>query len=233
MVGTSLAAWNLSRPDDKVLLAAAPLQIVQGDLAFFRPEGCVEYDAAGGIHSARIKGEVFMNNGDDALIVTTDFRVFVGSRSWDSIGEWRVLAGDRIRDISLSLTGEPGAPGSAQPIPRGITRCMLFIEKLETFVPPATGSPPLGPGAQLGIAYPYSVRTHCGVTIMQFDGRWWKVSPPLSEDPYNPPPGWDDNVERGTIRLLSHDQAEFRTSRGAVAKLVPTQTPKTDPFACE
>lgn len=200
----------------------APLRIVDGALATSHPGRCEEFRTAEGT-SARISGEVIENQGDQALIISTEFRVTVGEQEWNAARTWRVPVGGTIDDVRLTTPD-----GEIQTIEGSVTRCILFIERQGTYLPPITDPPPDGAGVKLGASYPYIWETHCGATILVFDGRWWNPSPPLSDDPHNPPPGWDDG-QPGTLELITRDRARFTTDGGQRVNLVPAPTPTADP----
>jgi hypothetical protein len=68
-------------------------------------------------------------------------------------------------------------------------------------------------GVTRGTGYAYVLETHCGILGAYFDGRLWVAAPPLSDGSGNPPRGWGNPFQRGTMRLTSPDQAEFRAGR--------------------
>jgi hypothetical protein len=86
---------------------------------------------------------------------------------------------------------------------------------------PRDADPPCGPGALPGVAYPYELRTHCGIADTFFDGRFWVADPPLDDGSHNPPRGWDNPTQEGTISLLAADRAQFRSDRDLVARFRP------------
>jgi hypothetical protein len=83
---------------------------------------------------------------------------------------------------------------------------------------------------EIGVPYPHKLFVHCGVLGTHFAGRDWDASPPLQSSPGNPPQGWDENEEPGTITLESADRATFRSSRGdRTATFVPRPAGSPDP----
>jgi hypothetical protein len=74
---------------------------------------------------------------------------------------------------------------------------------------------------KLGVSYPYTLPTHCGVVGAYFNGRLWRASPPLTDGSGNPPPGWANPFQVGTMRLRSATWAEFRTRAGLRASFRP------------
>lgn len=81
--------------------------------------------------------------------------------------------------------------------------------------------PPCGPGAELGKLYPFALYTHCGVRSAYFDGRRWIADPVLSDESGNPPPGWGNPSERGTMVLVKEDLARFTSTSGNTAEFRP------------
>jgi hypothetical protein len=74
----------------------------------------------------------------------------------------------------------------------------------------STPSPSPTKEVQVGVPYPHKLFVHCGTLGTTFAGRNWDADPSISE--HNPPPGWDENEEPGTMTLISQDRAEFRSS---------------------
>lgn len=68
--------------------------------------------------------------------------------------------------------------------------------------------PPYGPGAEVGREYHYELYVHCGVEWALIDGEWW-TTPLLSDGHRNPPDGWGNPVDSGTLVLLDGDTAEY------------------------
>ncbi|WP_229071960.1 hypothetical protein [Actinoplanes sp. DH11] len=68
----------------------------------------------------------------------------------------------------------------------------------------------------LSEAVPFVLRTHCGIVETKFDGRYYEAVPPLSDGQENPPPGWDNPEQSGTMQIISPTEAEFRDAAGHV-----------------
>ena len=69
-------------------------------------------------------------------------------------------------------------------------------------------------------AVPYSLYTHCGIDWARIDGRWYRASPPLSDGSGNPPAGWGNPDQQGTIQVTSGTEAEFTDSAGHHVRFV-------------
>jgi hypothetical protein len=101
-------------------------------------------------------------------------------------------------------------------------------------LPPQVGAvapQPLGNGlsryfprsgrASLGVSYQFQLYTHCGLDwpqAMDFDGSFWDpIGPgPASDGNGNPPVGFGNPIDRGTITLISPALAQYRSSNGTV-----------------
>jgi hypothetical protein len=77
-----------------------------------------------------------------------------------------------------------------------------------------------GPPASTSPAVPYSLYTHCGIGWARIDGRWYQASPPLSDGSGNPPAGWGNPDQQGTIQMISGTEAEFTDSAGQHVRFV-------------
>ena len=82
-------------------------------------------------------------------------------------------------------------------------------------------APPCGPRVEIGNPYPYALYTHCGIRSAYFDGRRWIADPVLSVDNVNPPPGWGNPSDKGSMELVAEDLARFTNKDGLVAEFRP------------
>lgn len=91
-------------------------------------------------------------------------------------------------------------------------------------LPPGPADVPLGPretsmtgaSGRVSAAVPFTISTHCGIDEAHFQGRFYEAVEPLSDGQGNPPDGWDNPTQSGTMRLLSSTEAEFRDTAGHV-----------------
>ena len=72
-----------------------------------------------------------------------------------------------------------------------------------------------------GVSYRIELYTHCGLDwppAMDFDGSFWDpIGPgPASDGHGNPPAGFGNPIDRGTITLISPTLAQYRSSTGTV-----------------
>ena len=63
---------------------------------------------------------------------------------------------------------------------------------------------------------PYNLYTHCGIDYAQVGNRYYEATPPLSDGSGNPPPGWGNPYQPGTLTVISPTQAVF-TDKAATA----------------
>jgi hypothetical protein len=68
--------------------------------------------------------------------------------------------------------------------------------------------------AAVGSPQPYQLYTHCGIDEARIGNRYFEAVHPLSDGQGNPPPGWGNPYQQGTMTLLSPAQAVFRDSAG-------------------
>jgi hypothetical protein len=63
----------------------------------------------------------------------------------------------------------------------------------------------------------YRLYTHCGIEWALIDGAYWHADRPLSDGHGNPPSGWGNPFQDGTLILLDQSTATFTASAGSVA----------------
>ena len=61
---------------------------------------------------------------------------------------------------------------------------------------------------------PYQLYTHCGIDEARIGNRYFEAVHPLSDGQGNPPPGWGNPYQQGTMTLLSPAEAVFRDHAG-------------------
>ncbi len=61
---------------------------------------------------------------------------------------------------------------------------------------------------------PYALYTHCGIDEARFDNRFYEAIDPLSDGNGNPPDGWGNPIQEGTMRRLSSNELVFQDQRG-------------------
>ena len=92
---------------------------------------------------------------------------------------------------------------------------------------------PCGPGVETGKAYSFTLYTHCGIHRAYFDGRHWIIDPVFSNDNINPPPGWGNPIDEGTMELAADDLARYTSESGMAAEFRPLPEGEEDVWSCD
>jgi hypothetical protein len=64
---------------------------------------------------------------------------------------------------------------------------------------------------EIGVEYEFTVYTHCGLDTATIDGEIWLFE---GEPGVNPPPGFRNPMDAGTIVFIDEDHAVFTSSGG-------------------
>lgn len=99
-------------------------------------------------------------------------------------------------------------------------------------VTPRRGPASTPPAVALANTVPYRLYTHCGIDWENIGGRWFQAQPPLSDGNGNPPAGWSNPYQPGTITMLSRARAEFRDAAGHKVALVLRRGVTRPPYLC-
>lgn len=73
------------------------------------------------------------------------------------------------------------------------------------------GSPGGSPAAS---SSPYALYTHCGIDDANIAGRWYRASQPLSDGSGNPPTGWANPYQQGSVTFTSKTEVVFSDAAG-------------------
>ena len=76
------------------------------------------------------------------------------------------------------------------------------------------------PAAATRSPRPYLLYTHCGIDDVRIGNRYFVAVHPLSDGQGNPPPGWGNPVQKGTMTLLSPTRAVFHDQNGHQVQFV-------------
>jgi hypothetical protein len=77
---------------------------------------------------------------------------------------------------------------------------------------------------------PFRLYTHCGIEWALIAGVYWHATRPLSDGQGNPPAGWGNPFQDGTLILLDQSTARFTSAAGSVTL---RRTDRTEPpFVC-
>jgi hypothetical protein len=68
--------------------------------------------------------------------------------------------------------------------------------------------------AAAGSPQPYQLYTHCGIDEARIGSRYFEAVHPLSDGNGNPPSGWGNPYQQGTMTLVSRTDAVFRDQAG-------------------
>ena len=60
-----------------------------------------------------------------------------------------------------------------------------------------------------GVGVPFQLYTHCGIRFADFDGRRFYADPPLDDGSGNPPRGWGNPYDDGTMLRIDKNTALF------------------------
>ncbi|MFB7586457.1 hypothetical protein [Streptomyces sp. NPDC056169] len=69
-----------------------------------------------------------------------------------------------------------------------------------------------------GRTIPFELYTHCGIDEARIDSTYFEAETPLSDGSGNPPDGWDNPTQRGTMTLKSETEAVFTDDSGHEVK---------------
>jgi hypothetical protein len=79
---------------------------------------------------------------------------------------------------------------------------------------PAPASGGVGPSSGQGAPEPFNLYTHCGVIYTDYQRVTWYADPPLSDGNGNPPPGFGNPIDKGTMQRISTHEADYVSSSG-------------------
>jgi hypothetical protein len=79
--------------------------------------------------------------------------------------------------------------------------------------PEVSPTPP--PSPRVGVRYAVGLYTHCGIEFARFGDRLWQTSR-LDDGNGNPPAGWRNPSDLGTMELINTDSAVFQDDDGHV-----------------
>ena len=106
-----------------------------------------------------------------------------------------------------SALSRADTPPAAAPESESATASDQVLSGVDASAADGVGLPP---SPEPGVAYAVDLYTHCGVRGIEIGGVWFAADPPLVEAGGNPPAGWGNPDQRGTITLLTGTEAVFR-----------------------
>ncbi|GGT25729.1 hypothetical protein GCM10010222_79550 [Streptomyces tanashiensis] len=107
---------------------------------------------------------------------------------------------ERAGQIIIALVLAAGAAGV-------LTGCAKTDE--------GTGSVRATPHAR---TIPFELYTHCGIDEARIGSTYFEAETPLSDGSGNPPEGWGNPTQRGTMTLKSETEAVFTDDAGHEVK---------------
>lgn len=126
----------------------------------------------------------------------------------------------------IAVIAVPGPPR------RLLARPMPLYHSPIPASPTASGELVIFPSSgrvERGVDYRFTLGTHCGLDDgIDFDGSLWDYAGPGRPDDGNgnPPAGFGNPFDHGTIRLVSEDVAEYRSSAGSLIQYRRRDNPK-------
>jgi hypothetical protein len=76
---------------------------------------------------------------------------------------------------------------------------------------------------------PFTLYTHCGVIFTDFQRVTWYADPPLTDGNGNPPPGFGNPTDKGTMQRVSAHEADYVSSTGRKVVFRDTLAPGASP----
>ncbi|MFF0445915.1 hypothetical protein ACFYT4_05775 [Streptomyces sp. NPDC004609] len=80
--------------------------------------------------------------------------------------------------------------------------------------PAAGGGTKDGPASPAARKMPFELYTHCGIEGAQIGPTYFVAKTPLSDGSGNPPDGWGNPFQKGTMTVLSPTEAVFTDEAG-------------------
>ena len=81
---------------------------------------------------------------------------------------------------------------------------------------------PLEPTTTQDVDGEFDLYTHCGINGALIEGRWWQADPPLDDGNGNPPAGWDNPYQHGTLAAVDEKTLLFTADSGLTVTLQRT-----------
>ena len=126
----------------------------------------------------------------------------------------------------LLVSGPPSAPGPvAAPATTAAEEGPEAVAEAQSSA--GDGAPATAAGevwavpspVEVGVEYHLDLYTHCGIRGADVGGVWFAADPPLVDAGGNPPAGWGNPHQRGTLTLETADEAVFRDDLGHEVQL--------------
>lgn len=86
----------------------------------------------------------------------------------------------------------------------------------------AASPPATNPTLKVGQSVAYNLYTHCGILSVSANDHTYYAHPPLSDGQGNPPPGWGNPYDNGTLAMIDAHTLRFSDASGHVATFTDT-----------
>lgn len=122
--------------------------------------------------------------------------------------------------LGLSLSGSGGSSTVAAPSAESEAQGAEVLRTPEdSAADAAAGAAEAASPLAVGVPVPFELYTHCGVVGADLGGIWFAADTPLVDTSGNPPAGWDNPYQSGTVTLLTADTALFQDDAGHELRL--------------
>src|ERR1700736_2547407 len=91
---------------------------------------------------------------------------------------------------------------------------LLVLAACSSAAPATSGGTAANPSLTVGQSVPYSLYTHCGVLSLNANSHVYYAQPPLGDGSGNPPGGWANPYDAGTLAMVDAHRMEFHDSAG-------------------
>ena len=145
---------------------------------------------------------------------------FPSSSSTEPAGASLVVTYHHDSHYELIVWMGPDASASDIEIARRIVASIRFSEPTNSPIANPEAFPTAPSSPVVGTRYYFILYTHCGIKFAYFGNRYWQTTP-LNDGNGNPPPGWKNPSDPGTIQLLDRDHAVFEDADGHVLNFSP------------
>jgi hypothetical protein len=99
---------------------------------------------------------------------------------------------------------------------------LLLLAACGSAAPTSSTGTAANPGLTVGQSVPYSLYTHCGVLSLNANGHIYYAQPPLGDGSGNPPGGWANPYDAGTLTMVDAHNMAFHDPAGNKATFTDT-----------
>jgi hypothetical protein len=131
-------------------------------------------------------------------------------------GGWRVTPAKGLEAGMAGMRAAPGLRAGALPVAVGLAAGIVAVSCGSTTTP-RTGPVTVTTTATTKTtakSQPYQLYTHCGINEARIGNRYYVAVHPLSDGSGNPPAGWGNPSQAGTMTILPGTEAVFTDNAG-------------------